>query len=59
MFINCPTDDGISAGAKAGIAVAVIAAVGLAVFVFHLIRREKQGKPVFGLKAKEVDMVSA
>lgn len=60
MFLNCPTESGgVSAAAKGGIAAAAIAAVGLAIFVFHLIRREKQGKPVFGLKIKEVDMVSA
>ena len=59
ILINCPTNEGISAAAKGGIAAAVIAAVGLALFVCHLILREKQGKPIFGLKVKEVDMVSA
>ena len=60
MFINCPApNEGISAAAKGGIAAAVVVAVGLAVFLLHLILREKQGKPVFGLKPKQVEMVSA
>ena len=51
ILLNCPetsdSDDGLSTGAIVGIVVASAAALVLALFVCHMIKQEKEGKPVF------------
>ncbi|KAL7484037.1 hypothetical protein ACHAW6_009683 [Cyclotella cf. meneghiniana] len=50
LLLNCGDDnaDGsISAGAIAGIVIAVLMVLGLGGFIMHMINREKQGKPLF------------
>lgn len=46
-LLACPNKSGLSAGGIAGITIACLAILSLAGFVAHMIRREKQGKPIF------------
>ena len=55
-FINCPFETSssseLSGGGIGGIAIGVIAFVGLAFALLFVVRREKQGKPVFAPKSE-------
>ncbi len=49
-LLNCggnTSESGLSGGGIAGIAIGVIAGIGMLVFIFNLIQREKKGKPMF------------
>lgn len=59
LLLNCPEPSrGLSTGGKVGVAAAIIALVGLAAGMWHIISREKQGKPIFSPppENKEVEM---
>ena len=51
LLLACPAlsmgESALSAGGIAGIAVVCVIALGLAGFLFHIILRERQGKPMF------------
>lgn len=57
-LLNCPDDSSssLSDGAIVGIAIASIAGVGMLLFIFRMVYREKQGKPLFEPKVEKMEM---
>ncbi|KAG7369619.1 nickel-binding periplasmic protein precursor [Nitzschia inconspicua] len=46
-LLACPVKSGLSSGGIAGVTIACVSIVALVGFMVHMIRREKQGKPIF------------
>ena len=47
LFLNCLIPSDLSTGAIVGIVVGTVLVLGLAIFAFTLIGREKAGNPIF------------